>query len=53
MQLRFAKKFGFDFAKNSHGKVGVLRSFVRNKKIEERKRRVIQQSEAIAMLQAS
>ena len=38
MQLRSAKKFGFDFEGNKYAKVGVLRSFVRKKKEEERKR---------------
>lgn len=38
MQLRSAKKFGFDFEKHSTEKVGVIRSFVRKKKDEERKR---------------
>ena len=38
MQLRSAKKFGFDFDGHKYDKVGVLRSFVRKKKEEERKR---------------
>lgn len=38
MQLRSAKKFGFDFDKHNNDKVGVIRSFVRKKKEEERKR---------------
>ena len=38
MQLRSAKKFGFDFDVHKYDKVGVLRSFVRKKKEEERKR---------------
>ena len=38
MQLRSAKKFGFDFETHSGEKVGVIRSFVRKKKDEERKR---------------
>ena len=38
MQLRSAKKFGFDFEKHNNDKVGVIRSFVRKKKEEERKR---------------
>ena len=32
MQLRFAKKYGFDFAKHANSKIGVLRKFVREKK---------------------
>jgi hypothetical protein len=38
MQLRSAKKFGFDFESNSHEKVGKIRSFVKKKKEEERAR---------------
>lgn len=38
MQLRSAKKFGFNFEKHNNDKVGVIRSFVRKKKEEERKR---------------
>ena len=38
MQLRSAKKFGFDFIRHNNEKVGVIRSFVRKKKEEERKR---------------
>jgi len=29
LQLRFGKKFGFDFEKHRNSKVGVLRSFVK------------------------
>ena len=32
LQLRFGKKFGFDFAKNRDKKVGVLRCFVKEMK---------------------
>ena len=38
MQLRSAKKFGFDFSIHYQEKVGVIRSFVRKHKEEERKR---------------
>lgn len=38
MQLRSAKKFGFNFDGHNNDKVGVIRSFVRRKKEEERKR---------------
>lgn len=38
MQLRSAKKFGFNFERHNNDKVGVIRSFVRKKKEEERKR---------------
>ena len=32
LQLRFGKKFGFDFEKHRDSKVGVLRSFVKDQK---------------------
>jgi hypothetical protein len=32
LQLRFGKKFGFDFEKHRESKVGVLRSFVKEEK---------------------
>ena len=32
MQLRFGKKFGFDFVQNRDKKVGVLRCFVKEQK---------------------
>lgn len=32
LQLRFGKKFGFDFEKHRESKVGVLRSFVKDEK---------------------
>lgn len=34
LQLRFGKKYGFDFQHNRNQKVGVLRTFVKNKKKE-------------------
>ena len=34
LQLRFGKKFDFDFEKHRDSKVGVLRSFVKQKKLE-------------------
>ena len=34
LQLRFGKKFGFDFAKNRDMKVGVLRCFVKEQKMK-------------------
>ena len=37
MQLRSAKKFGFDFEQHSQDKVGTIRAFVRKKKEEERR----------------
>ena len=36
MQLRSAKKYGFEFEKHTQDKVGIIRSFVRKKKEEER-----------------
>ena len=36
MQLRSAKKYGFDFDKHIREKVGVIRSFVRQMKQEEK-----------------
>lgn len=38
MQLRSAKKHGFDFDKHIHEKIGVIRSFVRKKKLEEKQK---------------
>lgn len=35
LQLRFGKKFGFDFEQNKNEKVGVLRKFVKQKKALE------------------
>ena len=40
MQLRSAKKFGFDFDRHNNDKVGVIRSFVRKKKEEEKGKRI-------------
>ena len=37
LQLRFGKKFGFDFESNRNCKVGVLRSFVKDKKDKMKK----------------
>ena len=44
LQLRFGRKFGFDFVKHKDSKVGVLRSFVKNKKREIRAKRVQQRN---------
>jgi len=41
MQLRSAKKFGFDFESHSQDKVGTIRAFVRKKKDEERKQQAL------------
>lgn len=37
LQLRFGKKFGFDFQKHKDDKVGVLRSFVKDQKGKSKK----------------
>lgn len=37
LQLRFGKKFNFDFQKHKDAKVGVLRSYVKKKKSESGK----------------
>ena len=50
MQLRCAKKFGFDFARHSGEKVGVIRSFVKKKKLEERRNLALKQAQAVAEL---
>ena len=42
LQLRFGRKFGFDFETHKDSKVGVLRAFVKNKKKELRAKRVQQ-----------
>ena len=36
LQMRFGKKYGFDFQKHKHDKVGVLRTFVKNQKKVEK-----------------
>ena len=36
LQMRFGKKYGFDFQKHKHEKVGVLRTFVKNEKKAEK-----------------
>lgn len=36
LQLRFGKKFGFDFQKHKDDKVGVLRSFVKSEKTKQK-----------------
>ena len=51
MQLRCAKKFGFDFTKHNDEKVGVIRSFVRKKKLEERRSVALKQAQAVAEIQ--
>lgn len=38
LQLRFGKKYEFDFQQNKQEKVGVLRTYVKNKKGEEREK---------------
>jgi hypothetical protein len=34
--MRFGKKYGFDFQKHKHDKVGALRTFVKNQKKAEK-----------------
>lgn len=41
MQLRSAKKFGFDFESHAQDKVGTIRAFVRKKKDEERRQQAL------------
>lgn len=36
LQMRFGKKYGFDFQKHKLDKVGVLRTFVKNQKKAEK-----------------
>jgi len=36
LQLRFGKKFGFDFQAHKDDKVGVLRTFVKNEKTKQK-----------------
>jgi hypothetical protein len=38
LQLRYGKKFGFDFNENKESKIGVLRAFVKKKKQEEKEK---------------
>ena len=38
LQLRYVKKFGFDFNENKESKIGVLRAFVKKKKQEEKEK---------------
>ena len=37
LQLRFGKKFNFDFQKHKNDKVGTLREFVKKMKAEDKK----------------
>lgn len=37
MQLRMAKKWGFDFDRHRYDKIGVVRTFVKMKKAEEKR----------------
>ena len=37
LQLRFGKKYGFNFQEHKNDKVGVLRTFVKQKKNEAKK----------------
>ena len=40
LQLRFGKKYSFDFQKHKNDKVGTLRAFVKSKKAEDKKKGV-------------
>jgi len=37
LQLRFGKKYNFDFQKHKNDKVGVLRTYVKNHKVSAKK----------------
>jgi hypothetical protein len=37
LQIRFAKKFGFDFERHKHDNIGVLRQFVKKMKYQSKK----------------
>lgn len=39
LQLRFGKKFGFDFQKHKDDKVGILRSYVKTEKGNSKKKK--------------
>jgi hypothetical protein len=36
LQLRYGKKYGFDFNEHKEAKIGVLRAFVKKKKQDEK-----------------
>jgi len=38
LQLRFGKKYGFDFQQHKDDKVGILRSFVKKEKEKQKKK---------------
>ena len=38
LQLRFGKKYNFDFQKHKNDKVGTLRAFVKKMKAEDKKK---------------
>ena len=38
LQLRFGKKYNFDFQRHKNDKVGTLRAFVKQKKAEDKKK---------------
>lgn len=40
MQLRMAKKYNFDFERHRNDKIGVVRTFVKMKKAEEKRNQV-------------
>ena len=49
LQLRFGKKFGFQFQEHKNDKVGVLRSFVKKKKEESGKNKGSKEKSMIEM----
>lgn len=38
LQLRYGKKYGFDFNEHKEAKIGILRAFVKKKKQEEKEK---------------
>ena len=39
LQIRFAKRYGFDFEQHKHDNIGVLRQFVRKMKSQKQRKR--------------
>ena len=50
LQLRFGKKYGFDFQKHRSDKVGVLRSYVKSQKTESSKMKDVSKSEKMSSM---
>ena len=38
LQLRYGKKYGFDFNEHKEAKIGILRAFVKKKKSDEKEK---------------